>query len=384
MALLTLGVCASGRKENERRLPLHPDHFDRIPPETRRKITFERGYGEPLGVHDAELIELFAGVADRSEILARAEVVLLAEPLPEDLREVREGGIVWGWAHLVQRRELTQAAIDRRLTLIAWESMYTWKRGERDLHLFHRNNQMAGYCAVQHALSLLGIDGGYGRPLRAVVLSLGSVSRGAIRALQSRGVGDITVYTLRRPWALADEVPCCRYGRMFVDEGSGDVLVEEPDGRRRHLIESLAEADVTVNGILQNPERPFMYLAEGEERHLKPGSLIVDVSCDEGMGFPFARPTTFDEATFRAGPATYYAVDHSASYLWRSASWEISRVVVPCLGVVMGGPEAWARDETIRRAIEIRDGNVRNSQILVFQHRAESFPHPPLVASRAG
>ena len=83
------------------------------------------------------------------------------------------------------------------------------------------------------------------------------------------------------------------------------------------------------------------------------GSLIVDVSCDEGMGFSWAVPTTFDEPMFTvADRVHYYAVDHSPSYLWNSATWENSEALLGYLPVVMGGPEAWDADETIRRAVK--------------------------------
>jgi alanine dehydrogenase len=74
----------------------------------------------------------------------------------------------------------------------------------------------------------------------------------------------------------------------------------------------------------------------------------------------------------------YYAVDHSPSLLWDSATWEISNALLPYLKTVLGGAAAWASDETIRRAIEIRDGVIQNPAILDFQHRAPQYPHTRL------
>jgi alanine dehydrogenase len=71
----------------------------------------------------------------------------------------------------------------------------------------------------------------------------------------------------------------------------------------------------------------------------------------------------------------YYAVDHSPSYLWDSSTWEVSTALVPYLPTVMGGPDAWDADETIRKAIEIRDGVIQNPKILSFQHRSPEYPH---------
>lgn len=81
---------------------------------------------------------------------------------------------------------------------------------------------------------------------------------------------------------------------------------------------------------------------------------------------------------FKVGPVDYYAVDHTPSYLWESASWEISTALLTYLPVVMGGPDSWKKNETIRRAIEIREGVVRNPKILSFQHRPKRYPHDVL------
>ena len=75
----------------------------------------------------------------------------------------------------------------------------------------------------------------------------------------------------------------------------------------------------------------------------------------------------------------YYAVDHSPSLLWNSATWEISGALLPYLSTVLGGPGAWDRDPVIARAIEIRDGIVCNPDILSFQHRAAEYPYRPLA-----
>ena len=56
----------------------------------------------------------------------------------------------------------------------------------------------------------------------------------------------------------------------------------------------------------------------------------------------------------------------------------IARALLPYVPVVLAGPEAWAADDTIRKAIEIRDGQVTNPKILRFQNRAVDYPHERL------
>ena len=387
MTGLDLSVVGTSLLENEQRVPIHPAHFEGIPEPLRRRMTFEQGYGLPFGIPDARLRELFGGVLPRDDLLRRG-VVLLPKMQASDLRSVPEGGVVWGWPHCVQQADVTQVAVDRRLTLIAWEAMHTWRRdGTQDMHLFYRNNEMAGYCAVLHAMALAGRDGGsYGPPLRAVVLSFGSVSRGAIHALKGLGVADIHVVTQRPAWSVHDRVPGCRYEQMVVprdaEAGSAPIQVRTSDGQLRPLLEVMQRSDLIVNGILQNTDRPLMFLTEDDVGGFREGTLIVDVSCDLGMGFSFARPTSFDDPSFQLGPVTYYGVDHTPSYLWRSASYELSAVVVAFLEDVMRGPAAWSTNASIQRAIEIRDGEIQNPRILSFQHRAAAWPHERQPAGR--
>ena len=368
-ALSTFGVVRCSRKEHESRLPIHPRHFDRIDGDVAKRLVFETGYGDPFGISDTALVRRFGGVRSREELLANSDGVVLTKPMPDDLRELREGGVLWGWPHCVQQREITDIAVERKQTLLAFESMHSWTTGAvRDVHLFYRNNEMAGYCAVQHAFDLYGIDGHYGPPRSAVVLSLGSVSRGAICALLGRGITDITVYTSRPPILVRDRVQGCTYGQMVRDEHKRVWAVAE-DGTRRPMIDVLVENYLIVNGILQDTDDPIMFVQPGEEDRFEHDCLIIDVSCDLAMGFPFARPTSFEQPMFSIGLVTYYAVDHTPSYLWRSATWEISSVVVDFLGRVLGGPEAWEADETLRRAIEIQDGEILNEKILSYRQQ---------------
>ena len=121
-----------------------------------------------------------------------------------------------------------------------------------------------------------------------------------------------------------------------------------------------------------------MFIAEDEIHHLKKNSLIIDISCDEGMGFSFAKPTSFNDPVFKVGSVDYYAVDHTPSYLWESASRSISAALIVYLRTVLEGPTSWQSNETIRRALVIDQGKIIQPQILSFQNRHHEFPHEPM------
>jgi alanine dehydrogenase len=376
MTDLRLGVLATSSKENELRLPLHPHHIDRVDADLRARMTLESGYGVRFGVSDERLASEVAELASRDEVIAACDVLLLPKPTLADLQAMREGQVLWGWPHAVQDPELTQIAIDKHLTLIAWEQMNHWSpSGDFVVHVFHINNEMAGYCSVLQAMNLVGTTGHYGRHLRAAILGFGNTARGAVTALHGLGVHDVTALTMRDVTAVASPIPAVVMEHMHRVE-DGRIAVQTEDGEVP-VGEHLAGFDIVVNCVLQDTDHPMMFITEGDLRHYPAGHLIVDVSCDRGMGFEWARPTSFEEPMFMVGDGVaYYAVDHSPSYLWNSATWGISEALIPFLRPVMDG--TWDADLTVQRAIEIRAGVIQNPKILSFQGRAAEHPHPSL------
>jgi alanine dehydrogenase len=380
MGNLTLGVVGTSRKADERRLAIHPAHVERIDPGVRSRMFLEHGYGHSFGAANSRLSDYVGGLRSREQLMAECDVVLIPKPVLQDLIELPAGKVLWGWPHCVQDVELTQVAIDRRLTVIAWEAMHHWTgEGDFSLHVFHQNNELAGYCSVMHALQLSGTTGAYGPRLRAAVISFGASARGAVTALFALGVHEVDVLTHRNVAAVAAPISPARLIHYERDPEQRHRAVVLTGGSGRPVAEVLAEHDVVVNCILQDTDDPLMFVTDADLELFAPRTLIIDVSCDEGMGFEWARPTSFADPMFSVGRhVRYYAVDHSPSYLWNSATWEISEALIPFLATVMSGEQAWDADLTISRAIEIRAGVVQNPKILSFQSRSPTYPHPRL------
>lgn len=147
----------------------------------------------------------------------------------------------------MQHAEITQLAIDRQLTLIAFEAMNHWTaEGGFSLHVFHKNNELAGYCSVLHALQLIGTTGDYGRRLRAAVIGSGATwpRRGdrPQRAWRARRAH------LHQPWRhrrrLADPFRAHRFEHDLGDPSHSHALRH---GARVPLAPFLAEHDIVVN-----------------------------------------------------------------------------------------------------------------------------------------
>ena len=383
MNTLRVGVIGTSRKVDERRFPIHPAHLSRIPEALRRQLIFEKGYGTAFGIADSEIAALTGGIATRHELLADIGAVIIAKPVLADLQELREGGTLWGYVHCVQQRDITQAAVDRKQTLIAFEDMFIWSpSGHVGRHTFYKNNEMAGYCAVLYSLQLKGIDGHYGDQRKTIIFGFGAVSRGAIYALKAHGFRDITICIQRPEHEVREEVLDCNYVRIREgNKGEARMMVVEHDGVSRPLTDLISEADIIVNGTFQDTENPTDFVTEAESACLRHNSLIIDVSCDEGMGFFFARPTTFKKPMFKYESIDYYAVDHTPSYLWESATRSISAALIVYLPAVLAGRGSWYKNETIRLAINIDGGVITNPSILSFQNREPGYPYAYLEAA---
>jgi alanine dehydrogenase len=375
--LLRLGLLGRSSMENEKRLPIHPHHLDRIDADVRARMIVERGYGDDFQLEPGYIESRVGQVAERSEVLEAADVLLLPKPQAADMSAIPGGRILWGWPHCVQDTQLTQTAIDNRLTLIAFEAMNHWtSRGDFNLHVFHKNNELAGYASVLHALSLVGYTGDYGPRRSAVVIGFGATARGAVTALNAHGIHDVQVLTQRGVAAVGSPIHAAHITQLNTDDGAAYLSTVPTEDGDVLLPEFLASHDIVVNCTLQNVAAPMTYLRTEDLTHFEPGGLIIDVSCDEGMGFEWAKPTEFEDPMFTVGhEVNYYAVDHSPSYLWNSATWEISEALLPYLRTVMEGPTVWAESSTVSRAIEIQDGVIKNPSILSFQGRAAEYPH---------
>jgi alanine dehydrogenase len=210
-----------------------------------------------------------------------------------------------------------------------------------------------------------------------VVIGFGATARGAVTLLNAHGVHDVRVLTSRDAAAVGSPIPSIDIIQIEHNpDAPFDSTVNTDDGPVA-LAPFLADHDIVVNCTLQDPNAPLTYLRTADLAAFRPGSLIVDVSVDAGMGFEWARPTSFADPMFVVGDSTYYyAVDHTPSFLWNSATWEISDALLPFLRTVMSGPAAWESSDTIRRAIEIEDGRIRNEAILQFQDRSPEYPYP--------
>lgn len=347
------GVFKTSLKENEKRIPIHPSHIERLSGEIIKELLFEKGYGDDYGYSDNQLEQIGCKFDTRDNLFKKCNIIILPKPVAKDLQQMQQGATLCGWTHAVQQRDITDIAIEKKLTLIAWEEMNYITKNTK-VHSFYRNNELAGYAGIIHYLQLAGLDGHYGERKKVVIFGFGSVSKGAIYALQGRGFNNIIVYTQRPTHLVADKNPDVWYKNFNDDD----------------VWEDIYSANIIFNGVLQDVNNPLMFIHDSNQlAQLRRNCAIIDISCDKGMGFYFAEPTSFKNPIIKLDRGIqYYSVDHTPTYLWNASSREISAALVPYLKTIVD-PSKWSENAVINQAIDIKNGEIINQNINKFQKR---------------
>lgn len=308
-------------KENERRRAILPADLALV--EGEGEFVVQAGYGADLGAPDADYAAAGARIGSLEDALA---CDLVVDPKVGDagyLGSLPEGATVFGWVHATQNRGITDALLAAGATAFAWEKMY-----DRGRHVFWRNNELAGEAAVMHAFQCLGM---MPYEARVAVVGRGNTARGAMRALSMLGA-DVRCYDRRTEGLLRDE---------------------------------LGEYDAVVNCVLWDLSRGDHIISRADLAKMRPGSMIVDVSCDRGGGVETSVPTTIEEPTYVVDGVLHYAVDHTPALYYKTFTRDNSRIMRRYLGEFLSGEYS----EALLGSLIIDEGRIVDAEISSFQNR---------------
>ncbi len=280
-------------------------------------------------------------VYDTEEVYKRADVVCRFSMLqPQELDLLKPGTILCGFLHLaVASADTLKRLTDLNATLIGYEII-------RDLHgqlpVLVPFSEMAGQMVVYIAAHYLQNEAG-GRgvlignvtgvpPATVLVLGAGTVGSTAARLAMASGahviVFDADLTKLR---TLNREL-----GRRVV------TVVGGLDYLERYT----AIADVVIGAVLIPGFRAPFVFSEDMVKAMKPGSVIIDVSIDQGGCVETSRPTTLDRPTFVVHNVVHYCVPNMTANIARTASRALANAAMPYLGaLVCRGLETALRED---------------------------------------
>ena len=316
----TLGFLIS-HKDNEKRRALLPR--DLLNVRHNEQIYIEKGYGKTLRIEDSDYEIFNAHVVERQEIYKCDCLIDVKLGDCDFLPYIDDEKTLIGWAHALQKTDFTTECIKHRHTVLAWEDIY-----QNGRYIFYRNRELAGEAGVMQAFLYLGR---MPYECRVAILGNGQTARGAMRILHGLGA-TVDVYNRKLE-------------NLFK--------------------EKMYEYDVIVNCVLWDTSRNDHIINKEDLKKFRPGTMIIDISCDPGMTIETARATKFSDPVYEIDGVIHYEVDNTPAMFPYTVSEILSRNFSTYLdGIIEGNPA-----KEINDAIVIDKGKILDEKIIEYRKR---------------
>jgi alanine dehydrogenase len=353
-------------KDNENRVGMTPEGIRSLAA-AGREIRVERRAGEGCGFPDRDYQAAGALLTDAATAWESDVVIKVKEPQPEELSKLR-GQIVFTYFHLAGTpRELTDALLASGTTAIAYETIED-ARGR--FPLLAPMSAIAGSMApLMGSYYLARFAGGRGTLLGAVlgerhgkVVVVGDGVVGHHAAAVASGLGaNVVVFGLDIPRAGEFErMPGVAY------------LRSSPEGLAQHVVDT----DLLIGAVLRAGARAPHVVTETMVRSMPAGSVIVDVSIDQGGCVETSRPTTHSSPVFTVHGVTHYCVTNMPGAYPRTATAALTAATLPYVHkLASGGMAAVLADAGFAKGVNTHRGFITHGAVadalgLSSQHRA--------------
>ena len=358
-------------KDNEYRVGLIPSTVRELT-DRGHQVLIQRDAGVGAGIPDEEY--MFAGgeiVATAGSIFERSELIVkVKEPLATERQQLRRGQALFTYLHLAPDREQTRELIASGVAAIAYETV-TDSQGK--LPLLTPMSEVAGRMAVQvgaHYLErphggrgvLLGGVPGV-EPAKVLVIGAGAVGGNA--SLIAAGMqADVTV-TARSPDSM----------RFIANQFRGRVrtIISTQD-----TIEALCrQADLVVATALIAGAMAPKLISAATVKAMKQGSVIVDVSIDQGGNAETSHPTTHSHPTFIIDGVVHYCVANMPGAVPRTSTFALNNATRPFVLALAdkGIRDALNADEHLRNGLNVYYGAVTCRAVA----EAQGLPYTPIA-----
>jgi alanine dehydrogenase len=341
-------------KDNEFRVGLIPSVVRELT-EHGHSVLVESNAGTGADFSDENYRDAGATVvAEAAEIFAAAELIVkVKEPLASERARLRRGQVIFTYLHLAPDREQTQQLMESGATAIAYETV-TDSQGK--LPLLAPMSEVAGRMAAQVGAQYLERPhGGRGvllggargvEPAHVLVIGAGIVGTNA--ALIAAGMQANVTVTARGAGALEEASHQC---------GSRVKTVQSTEGTIERLCR---QADLVIASALVAGAMAPKLISAATVRGMKPGSVIVDVSIDQGGNAETSRPTTHSNPTFIVDNVVHYCVANMPGAVPRTSTLALNHATRPFVLALAdkGIKRALNEDEHLRNGLNVHDGRV--------------------------
>jgi len=314
------------------------------------QVLVESGAGRLSGFDDSAYEAIGARVLpDGPALYGEAELVVkVKEPIDEELPWLRRDQLLFCYLHLAANETLMARLTEIGLTAIAFETV---QAGDGSLPLLAPMSDIAGRLAVQVGTHLLHMpQGGKGLLLgglpgarrgRVVIIGAGAAGGNAAAVAAALGA-QVTVFDRQRE----------RLGAMRAL--GANVAALYPFGNT--LREAVREADLVVGAVLIPGARAPHVVDAETVRAMERGSVVVDISVDQGGCIETTRPTTYAQPTYVWEEVVHFAVTNMPGAVPHSASEALSAALLPYLLVL--GDQRWEDHPALVAGLNVQGGRV--------------------------
>jgi alanine dehydrogenase len=320
------------------------------------EVFVEAGAGEKSGYSDQSYRDIGVTVLPSArEVYGKAQMVVkVKEPIAGDLDLLRKEHLLFCYLHLAALPDLTRRLCDIGLTAVAFETVED-RLGR--LPLLAPMSDIAGRLSIQIATHLLHqpqggkgiLLGGVPAAKRGRVVILGGGVAGGNAAVVAAGLGaEVIVFDKDRD-------------KLVAARGLGANVT----GLYPHIADvadAVRSADIVVGAVLITGARaPHVVTAE-MVKSMQPGSVIMDISVDQGGCVETTKPTTYEAPTYVWEGVIHFTVTNMPGAVPRTSSQALSAAIAPYANRLADGD--WQDDDDLRKGINVQAGKVVHPALL--------------------
>jgi alanine dehydrogenase len=328
--------------------------------ESGHEVVVQTGAATGIGFTDADYTRVGAKIAATAEeIFDSAEMIVkVKEPQPKECAQLRKGQVLYTYLHLAPDPKQTEALVKSGATCIAYETVTA---PDGSLPLLTPMSEVAGRMSVQvGAYCLQKANGGRGillggvpgvAPAKVVILGGGvSGTHAAEMAVGLRAdvtVVDRSVKRLRELSAI--------FGPSLRTEYS----------TQEHIDALVIDADLVIGAVLIAGAAAPKLVTRDMVRRMKAGSVLVDISIDQGGCFETSKATTHAEPTFIVDDVIHYCVANMPGAVPRTSTFALNNATLPFARKLadLGWKEAMRQDAHLANGLNVHEGHVTNAAV---------------------
>jgi alanine dehydrogenase len=339
-------------KNNEFRVAITPAGVHELA-RAGHEVFIEAGAGAGSSLPDEEFAAAGATILPTAgDVWAAGDLVLkVKEPVPDEYDRMRPGQILFTYLHLAASRECTEALLSRRVTAIGYETV---QLPDGSLPLLAPMSEVAGRMAPQvgaHHLQREGggrgvLMGGVSGVYAAKVVVLGAGTSGMNAAAIALG--------MQAEVLLLDSKVARLRAADVIYQGHCQTVASSAYEIER----AVWDADLVIGAVLVPGAKAPTLIGNELVAKMKPGSVLVDISIDQGGCFEDSRPTTHAEPTYQVHDSIFYCVANMPGAVPHTSTYALTNVTLPYAVQIAnrGWREALRNDDALAQGLNTCDG----------------------------